>query len=125
MATASRNPHPTLQDAGAPPPVPALPEGKEFHFVFSNRTPNDKVCLGIRQQLVDRGFKVWQQQTNIPRDNDNWFAEWFPNAIQSDKIVCFLSASYLRSVYCMKEFRVAENRGNLLVVTLEPIPEST
>ena len=66
---------------------------------------------------------MWQQTTNIPRDSDNWFSEWFPNAIKAVKIVCFISADYLRSIYCMKEFHVAQNKGKLLVVACEPIEE--
>ena len=43
------------------------------------------------------------------------FAEWYPSAIKARKIVCFISADYLRSPYCMKEWRVAESKGKLLV----------
>ena len=79
--------------------------------------------MAVREQLIAVGVSVWQQQKNIPKDTDNWFNEWFPNAIQAVKIVCFISAEYLRSPYCMKEFRVAQNVGNLLVVACDPIAE--
>ena len=54
-----------------------------------------------------RGVQVWQQKKNIPKDSDDWFPEWYPSANVSIKIVCFLTAAYLKSIYCMKEFRVA------------------
>jgi hypothetical protein len=100
-----------------------LGDGQAFHFVFSNKTEHDGLCLAVREQLIAVGVTVWQQQKNIPKDSDNWFTEWFPNAIKAVKIVCFISAEYLRSPYCMKEFRVAQNVGNLLVVACEPIAE--
>jgi hypothetical protein len=58
---------------------------------------------------------------DIPKDSDNWFAEWFPSAQKATKIVCFINADYLTSPWCMKEFRVAEGLGKLLVVACEPI----
>ena len=91
--------------------------------VFSNKTESDQLCLRVHGQLVARGLKVWQQKTNIPKDSDNWFQEWYPSAISSRKIVCFLTADYLKSKYCMKEFNVAESRGTLLVVACEPLAE--
>ena len=100
-----------------------LGDGHSFHFVFSNKTKHDGLCLAVREKLIAVGVTVWQQQKNIPKDSVNWFNEWFPNAIQAIKIVCFISAEYLRSPYCMKEFRVAQNVGNLLVVACEPIAE--
>eukprot|EP01043_Picozoa_sp_COSAG02_P034128 COSAG02_NODE_2369_length_9049_cov_37.484358_6_plen_173_part_00 len=68
-----------------------------FDFVFSNKTNCDAVCLKVREQLVARGLTVWQQKTNIPKDSDNWFAEWFPSAQRAKKIVCFVNADYLTS----------------------------
>ena len=100
-----------------------LGEGQTFHFVFSNKTQHDGLCLGVREDLVAVGVSVWQQQTNIPKDSVNWFNEWYPNAIRALKIVCFISAEYLRSPYCMKEFGVALTTGNLLVVACEPIEQ--
>ena len=97
--------------------------GQIFHLVFSNKTKHDSLCLDVREKLIGVGLNVWQQTTNIPRDTDNWFKEWFPNAVQSVKIVCFISADYLRSPFCMKEFGIALNRKNLLVVACEPLSE--
>ena len=111
--------HPTALAVAAQP----LPPGQVFHFVFSNKTKHDAICLVVLGDLVAAGLNVWQQTTNIPKDSDNWFKEWFPNAIKSVKIVCFISADYLRSIYCMKEFRVAQNKGKLLVVACEPMAE--
>jgi hypothetical protein len=111
--------HPTALALAAQP----LPPGQVFHFVFSNKTKHDDICLVVLGDLVAAGLNVWQQATNIPKDSDNWFKEWFPNAIKSVKIVCFISADYLRSIYCMKEFRVAQNKGKLLVVACEPMAE--
>ena len=111
--------HPTALALAAQP----LPPGQVFHFVFSNKTKHDDICLVVLGDLVAAGLNVWQQTTNIPKDSDNWFKEWFPNAIKSVKIVCFISADYLRSTYCMKEFRVAQNKGKLLVVACEPMAE--
>lgn len=68
-----------------------------FDFVFSNKTNCDAICLKVREQLVARGLIVWQQKTNIPKDSDNWFAEWFPSAQKAKKIVCFVNADYLTS----------------------------
>lgn len=50
---------------------PGGSESYEFDFVFSNKTISDKLCLAVREQLVARGLKVWQQKTNIPKDSDN------------------------------------------------------
>ena len=36
------------------------------------------------------------------------FNEWYPSAAKSIKIVCFLTAAYLKSPYCMKEFGIAQ-----------------
>ena len=75
--------------------------GQIFHLVFSNKTKHDTLCLDVREKIVAVGLQVWQQATNIPRDSDNWFKEWFPNAVQAVKIVCFISADYLKSPFCM------------------------
>ena len=72
-----------------------------YDLVFSNKTAWDSLCLDVRAQLAASGVRVWQQQTNIPKDSDNWFSEWYPSAVKSRKIVCFISADYLRSPYCM------------------------
>ena len=61
--------------------------------------------------------------TNIPKDSDNWFNEWFPSAVKSRKIVCFISVAYLMSPYCMKEFDIAISTDRLLVVACEPIKQ--
>ena len=71
--------------------------------------------------LLHAVLQVWQQKKNIPKDSDNWFAEWYPSANASIKIVCFLTVAYLKSIYCMKEFRVAQAMDKLLVVVCEPI----
>ena len=73
-----------------------------FHLVFSNKTQTDTYCLDIWGKLVAHHVEVWQQKKNIPKDSDNWFNEWFPSANVSIKIVCFLTAAYLKSPYCMK-----------------------
>jgi hypothetical protein len=93
----------------------------QFHLVFSNKTETDGYCLGIWTELTARGVQVWQQKKNIPKDSDNWFSEWYPSANVSIKIVCFLTAAYLKSIYCMKEFRVAAAMDKLLVVVCEPM----
>ena len=93
----------------------------EFDFVFSNRTASDALCLRIRAELTARGLRVWQQKTNIPKDSDNWFDEWFPSAVKSRKIVCFLTVQYLMSPYCMKEFGIALASHKLLVVACDPL----
>eukprot|EP01043_Picozoa_sp_COSAG02_P042066 COSAG02_NODE_3544_length_6588_cov_3.222993_2_plen_190_part_00 len=93
----------------------------EFDFVFSNKTASDELCLEIRAKLTAQGIRVWQQQTNIPKDSDNWFNEWFPSAVKSRKIVCFLTVAYLKSPYCMKEFGIALASHKLLVVACEPL----
>ena len=93
----------------------------EFDFVFSNKTASDALCLQICAKLTAQGIRVWQQKTNIPKDSDNWFNEWFPSAVKSRKIVCFISADYLKSPYCMKEFGIALASHKLLVVACEPL----
>ena len=93
----------------------------EFDFVFSNKTASDDFCLQIRAKLTAQGIRVWQQKTNIPKDSDNWFNEWFPSAVKSRKIVCFISVAYLKSPYCMKEFGIALASHKLLVVACEPL----
>jgi hypothetical protein len=95
----------------------------EFDFVFSNKTASDTLCLTIRAKLTERGLHVWQQKTNIPKDSDNWFNEWFPSAVKSRKIVCFISVDYLKSPYCMKEFGIALATHKLLVVACEPLAQ--
>ena len=40
------------------------------------------------------------------------FNEWFPSAIKARKIVCFITAAYLKSPYCMKEFGIALAKGS-------------
>ena len=93
----------------------------QFHLVFSNKTESDALCLGIWTELTARGVQVWQQKKNIPKDSDNWFSEWFPSANVAIKVVCFLTVAYLKSIYCMKEFRVAQALDKLLVVICEPM----
>ena len=94
-----------------------------FHLVFSNKTESDSYCISVWQSLSARRVAVWQQKKNIPKDSDNWFNEWYPAAGVSIKIVCFLTAAYLKSPYCMKEFGIALAKGKLLVVCCEPIRE--
>ena len=94
--------HPTV--LGATAMSFPLGDGQTFHFVFSNKTQHDGLCLAVREQLVAVGVSVWQQQKNIPKDSVNWFNEWYPNAIQAVKIVCFISAEYLRSPYCTPSY---------------------
>ena len=79
--------------------------------------------MEIRGKLASRGVRIWQQRTNIPKDSENWFSEWYPSAIRARKIVCFISADYLKSPYCMKEWRVAESKNKLLVVACEPLSQ--
>ena len=75
--------------------------------------------------LVALSVEVWQQQKNIPKDSDNWFNEWYPSAARSIKIVCFVTATYLKSPYCMKEFGIALAKDKLLVVACEPMAQIT
>ena len=60
---------------------------------------------------------MWQQKKNIPKDSDNWL----PSANVAVEIVSFLTVAYLKSIYCMKEFRVAQALDKLLVVVCEPM----
>ena len=46
----------------------------------------------MRHQLEAEGLRVWQQATSIPKDSDNWFTEWYPNARAAKKVVCFINA---------------------------------
>ena len=101
--------------------LPALAAEHDFHLVFSNKTAWDSLCLEVRSKLVQDGVRIWQQKTNIPKDSENWFSEWYPSAVRARKIVCFISADYLKSPYCMKEWRVAESKNKLLVVACEPL----
>ena len=89
-------PHPTGPASVSALVFPLL-AGQIFHLVFSNKTKHDSLCLDVREKLIAVGLNVWQQQKNIPKDSDNWFNEWYPNAIKAVKIVCFISADYLRS----------------------------
>jgi hypothetical protein len=100
-----------------------LHQTDEFDFVFSNKTATDALCLAVRSKLTELGLKVWQQKTNIPKDSDNWFTEWYPSAISASKIVCFITVDYVKSPFCMKEFVVAKAKGKLLVVACEPLAE--
>eukprot|EP01046_Picozoa_sp_COSAG06_P003123 COSAG06_NODE_118_length_23136_cov_18.029257_7_plen_850_part_00 len=97
----------------------------QFHLVFSNKTESDAFCLGVWDALTTLNVAVWQQKKNIPKDSDNWFNEWFPSANVSIKIVCFLTAAYLKSPYCMKEFGIALAMDKLLVVACEPMAQIT
>ena len=94
-----------------------------FHLVFSNKTESDTYCISVWQSLTARRVAVWQQKKNIPKDSDNWFNEWFPSAVKSRKIVCFISVDYLKSPYCMKEFGIALATQKLLVVACEPLSQ--
>jgi hypothetical protein len=127
---------PMISSAAQPEPEPATDTveshgqavevaqpSDEFDFVFSNRTASDALCLQIRATLSAQGIRVWQQKTNIPKDSDNWFNEWFPSAVKARKIVCFLTVAYLKSPYCMKEFGIALASHKLLVVACEPLAQ--
>jgi hypothetical protein len=100
-----------------------LRSDESFHFVFSNRTHSDPYAVSLHTELTKRGLRVWQQRMNIPKDSDNWFSEWYPAAAQARKIICFLTAAYMKSPFCMKEWRVAESKHKLLVVVLEPMEQ--
>ena len=76
--------------------------------------------LEARSNLVLDKARIWQQ-TTIPKYSENWFSEVYSSAIRARKIVCFISADYLKSPYCMKEWRVAESKNKLLVVACEPL----
>lgn len=58
-------------------------------------------------------------------DSDNWFTEWYPCATKSVKVVCFLTADYIKSPYCMKEFGIGQAKNKLLVVACEPLETIT
>eukprot|EP01043_Picozoa_sp_COSAG02_P005476 COSAG02_NODE_148_length_33809_cov_158.369594_20_plen_132_part_00 len=95
-----------------------------FHLVVSNKTENDERVLAIRTELVRRaGLSIWQQTTNIPKDSENWFNEWYPSTSVAIKIPCFLTVMYLKSPYCMKEFGIALAKGKLLAIALEPLSD--
>jgi len=59
--------HPTALAVAVQP----LPPGQVFHFVFSNKTKHDTICLLERGDLVAAGLNVWQQATNIPKRGKN------------------------------------------------------
>lgn len=103
--------------------IPELAPEQNFHLVFSNKTAWDPLCIEVRSKLMLASVRIWQQQTNIPKDSENWFNEWYPSAVKARKIVCFISADYLRSPYCMKEFDIAVSTDKLLVVACEPISQ--
>ena len=116
-------PEPELAESHGKQILPALAAEHDFHLVFSNKTAWDALCLEVRSELLVDGARVWQQKTNIPKDSENWFSEWYPSAVRARKIVCFISADYLKSPYCMKEWRVAESKNKLLVVACEPLSQ--
>jgi hypothetical protein len=138
-AAASSSPALAVAGGAQSPPVPAASppaaatteshgreveqssDSFEFDFVFSNKTASDALCLTVRERLIAHSLRVWQQKTNIPKDSDNWFQEWYPSAISSKKIVCFVTADYTKSEFCMKEFVVAQANRKLLVVACEPL----
>eukprot|EP01046_Picozoa_sp_COSAG06_P018017 COSAG06_NODE_1240_length_10123_cov_19.440343_3_plen_248_part_00 len=105
------------RDARAAGARVAVSPAEEFHFhlVFSNKTESDTYCISVWQSLTARRVAVWQQKKNIPKDSDNWFNEWYPAAEVSIKIVCFLTAAYLKSPYCMKEFGRCQRSGRCIV----------
>ena len=119
----SGEPEPELAESHGKQILPALAAEHDFHLVFSNKTAWDALCLEVRSELLVDGARVWQQKTNIPKDSENWFSEWYPSAVRARKIVCFISADYLKSPYCMKEWRVAESKNKLLVVACEPLSQ--
>ena len=98
---------------------------EKFHFVLSNKTESDAFCIKLHKDLTERGLRVWQQTKNIPKDSANWFSIWYPCAIQARKIICVLTADYMKSEFCMKEWRVAEAKGKLLVIALEGMDKLT
>lgn len=122
VARAGRG-HPRTHRHRCPPLDLALPASASFHFVFSNKTAHDSVCLEVVASLKSLGIKVWQQTTSIPKDSTNWFKEWYPNAVKALKIVCFISVAYLKSEFCMKEMSVALSCRNALIVTLDPLDD--
>ena len=116
-------PQPAIKQQSHGQAVQVMQPSDEFDFVFSNKTASDGLCLSVRAKLTARGLRVWQQKTNIPKDSDNWFNEWFPSAVKSRKIVCFISVDYLKSPYCMKEFTIGLASHKLLVVACEPLAQ--
>ena len=116
-------PHPSAAGGATSALVFSLLVGQVFHLVFSNKTKHDGLCLDVREKLAAAGLNVWQQSANIPKDSDNWFNEWYPNAIKAVKIVCFISVDYLKSPFCMREFGIALARKNMLVVACDPLDE--
>ena len=114
-----------MESHGRPVEKHQLAANEEFfHLVFSNKTENDERVLAIRAELVARaGLSIWQQTTNIPKDSDNWFNEWYPSASKAIKIPCYLTVKYLKSPYCMKEFGIALAKGKLLAIALEPLAD--
>ena len=131
-------PLPPMQPTPEPPPAAVLshgrpaqrhvvaPDEKFYHLVFSNKTNCDALCLDVRAKLIERGgVTVWQQTTNTPKSSDNWFNEWYPSASMAIKVACFLTADYLKSPFCMKEFGIAQAKGKLLAVACEPLETIT
>ena len=62
---------PELDESHGALVVPALEPEHDFHLVFSNKTIWDPLCLEVRAKLVVDGVRIWQQQTNIPKDSEN------------------------------------------------------
>ena len=47
-------------------------EGCQYDLVFSNKTVNDDIALGVRDSLMANGLKIWQQQASMPKDSQDW-----------------------------------------------------
>lgn len=66
-------PEPQTESHGRPVERHRIASDEFFHLVFSNKTADDERALAIRAELIERaGLSIWQQQTNIPKDSDNW-----------------------------------------------------
>ena len=91
-----------------------------FDLVFSNKTESDALCVELRGELQKSGLWVWQQRENISRDASSWFDLWYQSAEKARKIVCFLTVAYLKSEFCMREWQVAQAKGKLVVVLVDP-----
>ena len=82
-------------------PDAAAPEEELYDVVFSCTPHSESLCAALRQQLVSAGAKVWLHDaaTRLESSQDR-FALWFSAASSARKVVCFVSAGYLRSETC-------------------------
>ena len=95
-----------------PPGAVAPVEQELYDVVFSCTQHSESLCAALRQQLVSAGAKVRLQDaaTKLESSQDR-FALWFSAASSARKIVCFVSAGYLRSETCATNGLLRRRQG--------------